>query len=75
LFTNVHNGILLAKLINDAVAGTIDERVLNKEKAGAKLSIFKITENQTLVINSAKSIGCNLINIGPNDLVEGTLPV
>jgi len=73
LFTSAHDGLVIAKLINDAVAGTIDERVLNKEKAGGpKLSIFKITENQTLVINSAKSIGCNLVNIGPSDLVEGT---
>jgi hypothetical protein len=68
LFERVHNGLLLAKLINDAVPDTIDERVLNK----GKLSVFKIHENQTLVINSAKSIGVNVINMGSQDLMDGT---
>jgi len=72
LFTSAHDGLVIAKLINDAVAGTIDERVLNKPKGDQKLNVFKITENQTLVINSAKSIGCNLVNIGPSDLMDGT---
>jgi hypothetical protein len=67
LFTAVNDGILLCKLINDAVPDTIDERVINK----GKLNTFKIHENQTLAINSAKSIGCNVINIGPQDLIDG----
>jgi hypothetical protein len=54
-------------LINDAVPETIDERVLNK----TNLNAFRITENQTLCINSAKAIGCNVVNIGPQDLIEG----
>jgi hypothetical protein len=54
-------------LINDAVPDTIDERVINK----GKLSVFKIHENQTLVINSAKSIGVNVINLGGQDLIDG----
>jgi hypothetical protein len=57
----------LSKLINDAVPDTIDERVINK----GKLNTFKIHENQTLAINSAKSIGCNVVNIGPQDLIDG----
>jgi hypothetical protein len=67
LFTAVNDGILLCKLINDAVPDTIDERVINK----GKLNTFKIHENQTLAINSAKSIGCNVVNIGPQDLIDG----
>jgi plastin-1 len=54
-------------LINDAVKGTIDDRAINK----GKLNAFKITENQNLVVNSAKAIGCSVVNIGSQDLVEG----
>jgi len=68
LFKACGDGILLCKLINSCVKGTIDERAINK---GAKLNMFKITENQNLCINSAKSIGCSVINIGAKDLIEG----
>jgi len=54
-------------LINDAVPETIDERVLNKKN----LNPFRIAENQTLCIQSAKAIGCNVINIGAKDLMDG----
>ena len=59
---------IISKLINDAVPGTIDERAINK---GAKLNAFKVTENQNLVVNSAKAIGCQVVNIGASDLIEG----
>jgi len=68
LFRGVRDGILICKLINASIKGTIDERAINK---GANLNTFKITENQNLCINSAKAIGCNVINIGANDLIEG----
>jgi plastin-1 len=60
----------LAKLINDSVNGTIDERVLNLG-AGKKLNAFQMTENNNLVVNSAKAIGCSVVNIGSSDLMEG----
>lgn len=68
LFKAVHDGILLNKLINTAVKGTVDERAINK---GANLNPFKITENQNLCINSAKAIGCSVVNVGASDLIEG----
>lgn len=68
LFDECKDGLLLSKLINDAVPDTIDERALNK---GAKLSKFQQTENNNVVINSAKAIGCNVVNIGSADLIEG----
>lgn len=58
----------MAKLINDAVPATIDERVLN---VGKKLSVFQTTENNNVVVNSAKAIGCSVVNIGSSDLIEG----
>jgi len=67
LFTAVHDGLVLCKLINDAVPETIDERVLNKKN----LNTYRIIENQTLCINSAKAIGCNVVNIGHQDLMDG----
>jgi len=67
LFDSCHDGVMIAKLINSSVPDTIDERALNK----TKLSIYKMHENQTLVINSAKAIGCNIVNIGAQDLVDG----
>ncbi|KAK5583127.1 hypothetical protein RB653_004717 [Dictyostelium firmibasis] len=66
-FVACNDGLLLCKLINDAVPDTIDERVLNKKN----LNAFRINENQVLCINSAKAIGCNVVNIGAGDLVEG----
>jgi plastin-1 len=62
------DGILLAKLINDSVPNTIDERVLNVNK---KLNAFQITENLNVVVNSAKAIGCSVVNIGAADIMEG----
>ena len=62
------DGLILAKLINDAVPGTIDDRVLNM---GKKLNAFQITENNNVVVNSAKAIGCSVVNIGSQDISEG----
>jgi hypothetical protein len=68
LFKACHDGILLCKLINRSIPDTIDERVLNK----TNLSHFKVVANQNLCINSAKAVGCNVVNIGYTDLVEGS---
>ena len=68
LFGACQDGLVLSKLINDAVPETIDERVLN---FGDKLNLFQMTENNNLVINSAKAIGCSVVNIGSQDLIEG----
>ncbi|KAK3753038.1 hypothetical protein QZH41_014994 [Actinostola sp. cb2023] len=67
MFEKVKDGILLCKMINATVPNTIDMRAVNKKN----LKVFTIHENQTLVINSASSIGCHLVNIGPEDLANG----
>ena len=56
-----------SKLINTSVPNTVDERAINK----GKLNVFTMQENQTLALNSASSIGCNIINIGAQDIMEG----
>lgn len=57
----------LSKLINSAVKDTIDERVINKKPKNA----WERNENHELAINSAKGIGCSVVNIGAVDISEG----
>lgn len=68
LFNLAKDGILLCKLINVAVPGTIDERAINTKRV---LNPWERNENHTLCLNSAKAIGCTVVNIGTQDLVEG----
>jgi len=71
LFDECKDGLILCKLINDSVPDTIDTRVLNKPTAKKPLNAFQITENNNIVITSAKGIGCSVVNIGSSDLAEG----
>ncbi|KAK9082639.1 hypothetical protein Scep_029110 [Stephania cephalantha] len=68
LFEVVKDGVLLCKLINVAVPGTIDERTINTKK---HLNPWERNENHTLCLNSAKAIGCTVVNIGTQDIIEG----
>jgi len=60
LYAKCNDGMLLCFLINLAKPDTIDERAINK---GANMSIFKRHENLNLAINSASSIGVNVVNV------------
>lgn len=51
-----------------AVPGTIDERAINTKRV---LNLWEKNENHTLCLNSAKAIGCTVVNIGTQDLAEG----
>ncbi|GFY84363.1 actin binding calponin homology (CH) domain-containing protein [Actinidia rufa] len=64
------DGVLLCKLINVAVPGTVDERAINTKRV---LNPWERNENHTLCLNSAKAIGCTVVNIGTQDLVEGRI--
>ncbi|KAK8565132.1 hypothetical protein V6N13_020254 [Hibiscus sabdariffa] len=68
LFEFVKDGVLLCKLINVAVPGTIDERAINTKRL---LNPWERNENHTLCLNSAKAIGCTVVNIGTQDFIEG----
>ncbi|EPS65778.1 fimbrin 1, partial [Genlisea aurea] len=68
LFEMAKDGVLLCKLINVAVPNTIDERAINMKQA---LNPWERNENHTLCLNSAKAIGCTVVNIGTQDLIEG----
>ncbi|XP_022758779.1 fimbrin-2 [Durio zibethinus] len=68
LFEIVKDGVILCKLINVAVPGTIDERAINTKRV---LNPWERNENHTLCFNSAKAIGCTVVNIGTEDFIEG----
>ncbi len=72
LFDEARDGLILCKLINDSVPDTIDVRVLNKPTSRKPLNAFQITENNNIVITSAKAIGCSVVNIGSSDIATGT---
>lgn len=55
-----------------AVPGTIDERAINTKRM---LNLWEKNENHTLCLNSAKAIGCTVVNIGTQDLAEGRVSV
>ncbi|KAJ5069546.1 fimbrin-1 [Anaeramoeba ignava] len=61
------DGVLLCKLINHAVPGTLDERALTIISPTEE----QIVENHTLCLNSAQSIGCDVFAITVDDLVSG----
>lgn len=72
LFEKCKDGILLCKLINSAIKDTIDERSINKVKAGqTAVDTFRRTENLNLALQSAKAIGATVINVGAQDIVDG----
>ncbi|KAI3549572.1 hypothetical protein CPAR01_15783 [Colletotrichum paranaense] len=71
MFDECKDGLVLAKLINDSVADTIDERVLNRPKNKKQLNAFQMTENNNIVIESSKGIGLSVVNIGSGDIIEG----
>ncbi|KAJ7048530.1 calponin homology domain-containing protein [Mycena amicta] len=71
IFEECKDGLILCKLINDSVPDTIDTRVLNKPTSKRPLNAFQMTENNNIVITSAKGIGCSVVNIGSSDLAEG----
>jgi len=68
LFEKCSDGVILCKLVNLAEPDTVDERAINIK---SKLNIYQKTENCNLAINAAKGIGCQVTNIGSQDIIEG----
>ena len=54
-------------MINHSCPDTIDERAVNKKPS----TVYAKHENLTLALNSAQSIGCNVVNIDAHDLIQG----
>lgn len=71
IFDECRDGLVLSKLINDSVPDTIDTRVLNLPKGKKVLNNFQMSENANIVINSAKAIGCIVVNVHSEDIIDG----
>lgn len=72
IFDECRDGLVLSKLINDSVPDTIDTRVLNLPSVKKKvLNNFQMSENANIVINSAKAIGCVVVNVHSEDIIDG----
>lgn len=71
IFDECRDGLVLSKLINDSVPDTIDTRVLNLPKPKKTLNNFQMSENANIVINSAKAIGCVVVNVHSEDIIDG----
>ncbi|KAK6197975.1 calponin homology domain-containing protein [Scheffersomyces amazonensis] len=71
IFDECRDGLVLSKLINDSVPDTIDTRVLNTPKGKKALNNFQMNENANIVINSAKAIGCIVVNVHSEDIIDG----
>lgn len=67
LFPTLKNGIILCKLVNAAVPGTIDTRVINKKD---NMNIFLCSENLRLALAAMKSIGIRVIGIDNTTIIE-----
>ena len=67
----MYDYFFFSKMINKSQPGTIDERAINKPTNGKNLSVYLKGENLELALNSALSIGCNIVNIGGDDLMQG----
>jgi hypothetical protein len=71
IFKKQVDGLILARLINVAQPGTIDEKKLNKHSGSHEMSVFQRNENLNVVVAAAKTIGCHVVNIGAQDISEG----
>ena len=66
IFKKIKDGLILAKLVNLAVPGTVDERVIVKDPG---MTLADKEANLNLTINSAKSIGC-MIEATSDDILN-----
>jgi len=73
LFEGCHDGLLLCKIVNLIEPDTVDERCLNlpRKSPGSALSVYHKVENLNLALDAARAVGCQVVNIGAHDIMEG----
>ncbi|KAJ5075609.1 hypothetical protein M0811_07179 [Anaeramoeba ignava] len=67
LFSEIADGIVLAKLLKKFFPDKIDLKRLTTKR---NINKFEVLNNINLVIQSSKKIGCKIVNIGPEDIYE-----
>lgn len=71
LYNKCTDGVLLCKLVNFAQPGTIVEKAINRPTSPDKpLGVYQKLENLRLALNSARALGCSIVNIRPDDLMR-----
>jgi hypothetical protein len=68
IYEKCQDGLIMVRLLNTGRPGCIDESTIHRED---KMNIFEKNENLNKVIKTASSIGCHVINIGSQDILEG----
>ena len=56
-----------SKLLNKVTAGTVPENKINTK---TPLNQFEVNAMHALALAGAKNIGCQIVNIGPDDLSD-----
>jgi len=64
-YSSFGNGILLCKILNTFVPGSLDERVITINVGGN----VDIVDNMNLFLNSGKAVGCRFNKIQKDDLI------
>jgi len=64
-YTSFGNGILLCKILNALIPGSLDERVITFNVGGSA----DIVDNMNLFINSGKAVGCRFNKVSKDDLI------
>lgn len=62
--------IPISKLINKSVSGTVDMRALSKVSGSPEQRAEAIRDNMTLVVESARAIGCRVDDSTTDDIVQ-----
>lgn len=71
VFYALRDGNVLAHVVAWCAPGAIDFRKLIVAKEGKKLNPFQLTENVKYVLKCMQDAGMVLVNIGPQDIIEG----
>ncbi|TPX42038.1 hypothetical protein SeLEV6574_g05803, partial [Synchytrium endobioticum] len=72
LFKALASGLILCKLVNRAKPDTIDESTIIWTPPSAVKQLMTYHENLAKALEGAKKIGCQISNIGADDIIRGT---
>ncbi|KAA6386798.1 MAG: putative actin binding protein [Streblomastix strix] len=67
IFEVMKDGLIILKMVNQILPGTIDERIFNKTPKNT----YQISDNLKLVLEGARRIGCKLVGISEKSIMDG----
>jgi hypothetical protein len=66
-YFQIQNGLILMRLINHIKEGSIDEKKINKSPS---MNVYRKVENIQLVLKAAQALGCHIVNIHPEEIID-----